>query len=107
MMIQGIFNFFVSHNKSFVALLAQGWLTIKGTVTEASFIEMRLVDEEPDSTSLIMNLEGTTERLALQTEVLINLTDVKQAVVSEDNHQAGYRVNLVFTSEGALSDFGI
>jgi preprotein translocase subunit SecD len=48
-----------------------------------------------------MNLEGTTERLALQTEVLINLTDVKQAAVSEDNQQAGYRVNLVFTSEGA------
>jgi hypothetical protein len=64
-------------------LLSQVWLKIKGTATEASFIEMRLVDKEPDSTPSIMNLEGITKRLALQTEVLIKLTDMKQAVVSE------------------------
>ena len=70
-------------------------------ITEATFIEVRLVGEDTTGNAKVLTLEGTNERIILNEEVLMNLNHVKNAYISEEYQGSGYRVNLRLTDEGS------
>ena len=69
--------------------------------SEAQFVRVHLVEEQPSSTSIAMTLEKSGERLALQNEVLFDLSGVKRSPPVYQDAYGNYTTYAEFTDEGA------